>query len=92
MMAKTPTKPKAKGESPKKAPKVPADAEVQPSFAEPQGQGGETHQTTDSGAPTLTTQQGAPVADDQNSLKQGARGPVLLEDFAFPREDLPLRP
>src|SRR3546814_13261690 len=24
-----------------------------------------------------------PVADDQNSLKQGARGPALLEDFHF---------
>ena len=29
----------------------------------------------------LTTQQGIPVADDQNSLKAGARGPALLEDF-----------
>ena len=31
----------------------------------------------------LTTQQGIPVADDQNSLKVGARGPTLLEDFHF---------
>lgn len=45
--------------------------------------GGETHQTTDSAATTLTTQQGVPVADDQNSLKQGTRGPTLLEDFHF---------
>ena len=29
----------------------------------------------------LTTQQGVPIADDQNSLKASARGPVLLEDF-----------
>nr|WP_303652719.1 catalase [Paludisphaera mucosa] len=29
----------------------------------------------------MTTQQGIPVADDQNSLKAGARGPTLLEDF-----------
>ncbi|MDA7415376.1 catalase [Xenophilus arseniciresistens] len=29
----------------------------------------------------LTTNQGVPVADNQNSLKAGARGPVLLEDF-----------
>jgi len=29
------------------------------------------------------TSQGVPVADDQNSLKQGARGPALLEDFHF---------
>ncbi len=29
----------------------------------------------------LTTNQGLPIADDQNSLKGGARGPTLLEDF-----------
>jgi catalase len=47
------------------------------------GVGGETHQDVTSGFPTLTTQQGAPVSDDQNSLKVGARGPTLLEDFHF---------
>lgn len=35
----------------------------------------------DSGGQVLTTNQGVPVADNQNSLKAGARGPVLLEDF-----------
>ena len=30
---------------------------------------------------TLTTNQGVPVADNQNSLKAGLRGPTLLEDF-----------
>jgi catalase len=29
----------------------------------------------------LTTNQGAPIADDQNSLRAGERGPSLLEDF-----------
>src|SRR5688500_967919 len=29
----------------------------------------------------LTTDQGIPVSDDQNSLRLGARGPALLEDF-----------
>jgi catalase len=29
----------------------------------------------------LTTTQGVPVADNQNSLKAGLRGPALLEDF-----------
>jgi catalase len=29
----------------------------------------------------LTTNQGTPIADNQNSLKDGLRGPVLLEDF-----------
>ncbi len=31
----------------------------------------------------LTTNQGVKVSDDQNSLKVGPRGPVLLEDFAL---------
>ncbi len=51
------------------------------------GVGGEMHQDVTSGFPTLTTQQGAPVSDDQNSLKVGARGPTLLENFHF-REKL----
>jgi catalase len=45
--------------------------------------GGETHQTTQDGAPRLTTQQGIPVADDQNTLRAGQRGPAALEDFHF---------
>src|ERR1700712_2277457 len=47
------------------------------------GSGGETHQVAGSGTDTLTTQQGVPVADDQNTLRQGVRGPALLEDFHF---------
>jgi catalase len=35
----------------------------------------------DSSGQRLTTNQGVPIADNQNSLKAGARGPVLLEDF-----------
>jgi catalase len=31
--------------------------------------------------PTLTTTAGAPVADNQNSLTAGSRGPVLLQDY-----------
>lgn len=46
------------------------------------GQGGETHQTSEHDkVETLTTSQGVPIADDQNSLSAGARGPALLEDF-----------
>jgi catalase len=45
------------------------------------GNGGELHQIADRDATVLTTQQGIPVADDQNSLRQGQRGPALLEDF-----------
>ena len=47
------------------------------------GAGGETHQTSGEGVEVLTTQQGIPVADDQNSLRVGRRGPTLLEDFHF---------
>ncbi len=47
------------------------------------GQGGETHQVAGNGVPVLTTALGAPVADDQNSLRAGQRGPTLLEDHHF---------
>ena len=47
------------------------------------GEGGETHQVAGGDVPVLTTQQGAPVADDQNTLRIGARGPATLEDFHF---------
>ena len=47
------------------------------------GKGGETHQTSDGQVSPLTTQQGVPVSDDQNTLRVGARGPALLEDFHF---------
>uniref|UniRef100_UPI000D3693C4 catalase n=1 Tax=unclassified Variovorax TaxID=663243 RepID=UPI000D3693C4 len=35
----------------------------------------------DAAGQVLTTNQGVPIADNQNSLKAGLRGPVLLEDF-----------
>lgn len=35
----------------------------------------------DSGGQALTTNQGVKIADNQNSLKAGVRGPTLLEDF-----------
>ncbi len=44
------------------------------------GNGGETHQHADADHPVLTTNHGTPIADNQNSLKAGPRGPVLLED------------
>ncbi len=45
------------------------------------GTGGEVHQTAGGTTPVMTTQQGIPVSDDQNSLRIGARGPTALEDF-----------
>lgn len=47
------------------------------------GEGGELHQTRTGDTPILTTAQGAPVADDQNTLKAGTPGPSLIEDFHF---------
>ncbi|MFC3215634.1 MULTISPECIES: catalase [Novosphingobium] len=47
------------------------------------GEGGELHQLASGADDVLTTQQGVPVADDQNSLKVGPLGPTLLEDFHF---------
>ena len=43
--------------------------------------GGETHQTAASPDAAITTNQGLVLSDNQNSLKAGPRGPVLLEDF-----------
>ncbi len=45
------------------------------------GKGGEINQAAGAEVPILTTQQGTPVSDDQNSLKVGPRGPTTLEDF-----------
>ncbi len=44
------------------------------------GNAGELHQ---SGGEQLTTNHGVPVSDNQNSLKAGSLGPVLLEDFVL---------
>ena len=43
--------------------------------------GGELHQQAGGTDTQLTTNQGVPVGDNQNSLKAGARGPALLQDF-----------
>lgn len=47
------------------------------------GDGGEPHQRAGCPMGHLTTNQGTVVSDDQNSLKAGARGPSLLEDFVL---------
>lgn len=47
------------------------------------GNGGETHQRAGDDTKVLTTQQGVAISDNQNSLKAGARGPTLLEDFVL---------
>ncbi|MDF0532107.1 catalase [Tsukamurella sp. 8F] len=59
------------------------------------GEGGELHQDAPE---ALTTSQGAPVSDNENSLRGGDRGPTLLEDnvlrdkiFRFDHERIPER-
>ena len=49
--------------------------------ADSTGNGGELHQYAGGSHPALTTNQGIPVGDNQNSLKSSPRGPTLLEDF-----------
>ena len=45
------------------------------------GAGGELHQQAQGQQALLTSNQGLPLADNQNSLHGGQRGPTLLEDF-----------
>ncbi|HEY9119642.1 MAG TPA: catalase, partial [Marinobacter sp.] len=65
---------------------------------DPVGNGGEPHQQSKGMSDTLTTQQGVPITDDQNSLRVGSRGPTLMEDqvmrekvFHFDHERIPER-
>lgn len=62
------------------------------------GNAGELHQQPKGKRDVLTTAQGRPVVDDQNTLRVGARGPALLEDahfrekiFHFDHERIPER-
>jgi catalase len=45
------------------------------------GAAGELHQQAGDAHPQLTTNQGTPISDNQNSLRANPRGPTLLEDF-----------
>src|SRR5690348_10764826 len=47
------------------------------------GAGGETRPAAVDGHPALTTQQGVPGSDEQNTLRIGERAPAALEDFPF---------
>jgi len=61
--------------------KVKAVTATTGSMKDPRGNGDELHQQAGNGHTTLTTNQGLPLSDNQNSLKAAVRGPVLLEDF-----------
>ena len=53
------------------------------SARETRGRGDELHQLVGGTHQTLTTNQGIPIADNQNSLRATPRGPTLLEDFVL---------
>ena len=55
------------------------------------GTGGELHQAAGNDIPALTTQQGTPVADDQNSLEDWHSRTDRAGRLSFSREDLPFR-
>ena len=55
-------------------------SKVQPMPAD-RGEAGELHQRPGLDGQQLTTNLGIPLADNQNSLRAGARGPTLIEDF-----------
>ena len=45
--------------------------------------GGELHQWAGGTHPSLTTNQGLAISDNQNSLRANPSGPTLLEDFVL---------
>src|SRR6186997_2390770 len=64
--------------------KKPTRKSASPTSTRPNG--GETHQQVGERGPAtgyLTTNHGTRISDDQNSLRLGARGPTLLEDFVL---------
>ena len=63
-----------------------------PMKSEKRGSADELHQLDKGDRPTLTTNQGIPVSDNQNSLRADPRVPTLLEGLRAAREDHPLRP
>ena len=58
-----------------------APANNGPATPDTTGTGGELHRNAGGEYSSLTSNQGLPIADDENSLKVAPRGPVLLEDF-----------
>ncbi|MQS42609.1 catalase [Xanthomonas translucens pv. translucens] len=66
--------------SPRKPSKSSTPVDIN-AVADQRGRGDELHQHAGGTHPPLTTNQGIPIADNQNSLRATPRGPTLLEDF-----------
>jgi catalase len=99
MPKKSTTQSRSTTKTPSGKAKVPSAAASQPTRQPTAviGAGGEVHQPVQDGQ-VLTSAQGAPLSDDQNSLRAGQRGPTLLEDhvmrekiFHFDHERIPER-
>ncbi|WP_425598799.1 catalase [Dyella acidiphila] len=70
--------------APKKSASNPQRNAVLPAqHANERGAGDELHQHANEKHPALTTNQGAPISDNQNSLRATPHGPTLLEDFVL---------
>ncbi len=75
----------------------PASSKVKnPNAVRPDG--GELHQPQGGDVPLMTSANGTPLSDDENSLRAGSRGPTLIEDqflrekiFHFDHERIPER-
>ena len=78
-MKKTASKNQTGKSKPKKAPGIAGESRT--------ANGGELHQTAGGSHPSLTTNQGVTLSDNQNTLRAHPRGPGLLEDFIL-REKL----
>ena len=65
------------------ATKKSAADKASPRSTDRRGQGDELQQQAGGTHPPLTTNQGIPIADNQNSLRASPRGPALLEDFVL---------
>jgi catalase len=73
----------AKNRPRRAAPAAESRPPSRPKALELAGAAGELHQRAGGSHPPLTTNQGIPVADNQNSLRAFARGPTVLEDFVL---------
>ena len=80
-MAKQPTHPTKTVSKSSRKPSQKTEMPRRDETGENRGNGDEIHQIAGGAHPNLTTNQGAVVADNQNSLRAHPRGPTLLEDF-----------
>jgi len=69
--------------SPASTTKTKTSTKLASAAPETRGNAHELHQLVGGEHQTLTTNQGIPVSDNQNSLRATPRGPTLLEDFVL---------